>query len=446
MAPLRLLQPSVLILLLCGTAALAQTHPAATAPTPSAAMTAVALALKKLPRYTGAPIIFADRDPGTHQTLEALQRIPAKFECTDIPLKAALERLALETASNFSVHWTILTKAGITRETKVTLRLGHVTYHKILTLLLAAVSPPGHPLAYQIQEGAVVVSTQEVFAARHEFAAYDLTNFVTVFFNHNIPVAQQDKRAAELLELIPQDIAPGHWKTGEYTLGNFRRTLLITAPTDVQLQIAQMLADIQSPAKLPKAPSLLRQSDNRPAASAVLQKPYAGPPLAAALGPALQQVQNSLDLNLQVAWPALAAAGITPESPASVTPKNSPAGAVLQAVLESAAGKPGVLDFVLDDEGVVAISTAADLAGQTVVGVYDLRDWVKRQQFRARDPKPTADDLIPPVTAALQASVAPDTWDKTASIHNFQGELIINATVGHHRAIFEKLAALAKPN
>ncbi len=348
------------------------------------------------------------------------------------------------------MQWSALNKAGIDRNTKVTLALKNISYHKILTLLLASIpGAPGQPLAYQLQDGIVVVSTQAVFDGRRQFIAYDLGAHLAVFFNHNIPAAQREQEATDLTALIKQDIAPTHWKAGENQINNFHGSLIVSAPVDIQLQIAQLLADLQKSVKPPKAPGILVQSANRATVSKALDKPFAAESIAGTLQDAIKQIQDAAGICIYTDWQKLTAAGITPDRRTVINPKagsmqGKPMGYVLQQTLMGVADKWGVLDFAIDDEGVVVISTAADVAEQTAVTAYDLRDWIKRQQFRAIDPKPTAEELVNPVIDALTKAVAPDTWGKTAYIQPFQGLLVVSATPKHHRAILEQLTKLVK--
>jgi hypothetical protein len=423
----------------------AQTFPADSTPaTEPDSPASVALALNKLPRYAGAAVPIADRDPGTHHTLEVLQRIVPQFSCDNLPLKKLLDRLQQATALNFSVQWIALNKASIKRDTPVTLALKNVTFHEVLSLTLESIGLPQDRLAYQVQEGSVVVSTQAVFASHRQFVGYDLDTYVTVFFNRNIPAQQQEDQADALLDIIQKCIDRDHWKKGENSISRLHGTLIANAPPAVQNQIAQLLADMQTPARPPKAPPLLAQSVTRLPAYRALQKLIPDEPIASPLGDAILQINKSAGVNVFIDWPALIAAGITPATRTSITPQGSPAGQAFQMALRNAGPDSKLLDFALDDEGVLTISTAAQLANKTDVGVYDLRDWIKRQKYRAHNNDITAEDLLNPLIDKLKEIIAPDSWDKTASIQQFQGLLIVKATARNHRAILEQLTKLTK--
>jgi hypothetical protein len=424
----------------------AQTFPSDPIPstTQPASHVAAIMALNKLPRYAGAAVPIADRDPATHHTLETLQRIVPQFACENLPLKKLLDRLQEETALNLSVQWIALNKASIKRETPVTLALKNVTYHEILALALASISLPQDRLAYQVQEGSVVVSTEAIFASRRQFVGYDLDTYVTVYFNRNIPAKQQEEEADTLLDLIQKNIEPAHWKKAENTISRLHGTLVANAPPAVHDQIAQLLADIQTPARPPKAPPLLAQSTTRAPAYRALQKPIPDLPIAAPLADALQQINKTAGVNMFIDWPTLIAAGITPDTQTSITPQNWPAGQAFQMALKNAGPDPKLLDFVMDDEGVVIVSTVDRLASQTAVGVYDLRDWIKRQQYRAHNNTITADDLLNPLMDKLKEVIAPESWGKTASIQQFQGLLIVKATAKNQRLVLELLTKLMK--
>lgn len=94
---------------------------------------------------------------------------------------------------------------------------------------------------------------------------------------------------------------------------------------------------------------------------------------AAPLRSALDDLRDKNQLNLHVNWPALTLAGVTPETPVSVDLKHVRLDKVLDLVLDEAGGTKTRLGYAVD-EGVVTVSTQAELNRQTVTRVYNIRD------------------------------------------------------------------------
>jgi hypothetical protein len=82
--------------------------------------------------------------------------------------------------------------------------------------------------------------------------------------------------------------------------------------------------------------------------------------------------------NMHVKWRVLAAEGIKPETSVNVHLSNKTFRQGLESVLKAVrSGGKGVLDYVID-EGVITISTKADLGNRTIVRVYDIRDMITK--------------------------------------------------------------------
>lgn len=93
----------------------------------------------------------------------------------------------------------------------------------------------------------------------------------------------------------------------------------------------------------------------------------------ASLRSALDQLRDKNGLNLHVNWPALASAGVNPDTPISLDLKHVRLDKVLDLVLQDAGGMNAKLGYDVDD-GVVTVSTKDDLNSRTVTRVYNVRD------------------------------------------------------------------------
>ena len=90
---------------------------------------------------------------------------------------------------------------------------------------------------------------------------------------------------------------------------------------------------------------------------------------------AIDLIRQKTQLNIVVNWAALEAAGIEQDMPIRVPLTNVPAIQALKLVLAQASANliDEQLDFTIS-EGIVNISTEADLTRETLVTVYDIRD------------------------------------------------------------------------
>jgi len=192
------------------------------------------------------------------------------------------------------------------------------------------------------------------------------------------------------------------------------------------------------------------------------------------LGQALEELRDLKNLNLHVNWPALAKARVTPETKVSAHLKNVRLEKVLTLLLEDAGGTEARLGFAVD-EGVVTISTQADLNEKTVDVVYDVRDLLfdipefaapslelgelrqaaiadnrklswgdslfpeesgeKVESGQTPAPKPAVQELLD----LIRERVCPGTWREqggtVGSLRELNGQLIVTHTSAAQRAI-----------
>ncbi len=85
-------------------------------------------------------------------------------------------------------------------------------------------------------------------------------------------------------------------------------------------------------------------------------------------------LRNETGTNIVVNWNALAAAGVSKQTPISLSLRNVPFKKVLSIVLQQAQGGGGSQLGYSISEGVLTISTRAQLSQQQVVKVYDIHD------------------------------------------------------------------------
>ena len=190
--------------------------------------------------------------------------------------------------------------------------------------------------------------------------------------------------------------------------------------------------------------------------------------------------------NIHVKWRALAMESIEPATTVNVHLANVSFRKALDTILEDVAtgGDPGVgatgLGYVID-EGVITISTKADLGKQTVVRVYDIRDMIVRVPMfegprLGRSTKGAGDqssndsglfdpgagggdtgsgleddmksrsEIIDEIKTLITETVARDSWreagGEAGAISEINGQLVITQTIENHDNIIELIGKL----
>ncbi|MHB1156847.1 MAG: hypothetical protein ACYC26_08410 [Phycisphaerales bacterium] len=110
-------------------------------------------------------------------TREKLQQpIPVDFRANQ--LANVMEYLRNVTGANFVVQWRALEAAGITKETPITMQLNNVAAERALRLILDEAGGDLVKLSYSVDEGVVVVATNEFLAAKTEIRTYDIRDLI----------------------------------------------------------------------------------------------------------------------------------------------------------------------------------------------------------------------------------------------------------------------------
>ena len=201
----------------------------------------------------------------------------------------------------------------------------------------------------------------------------------------------------------------------------------------------------------------------------------------------VQWLRDVSGLNVYVKWSVLAGLGIDQRTAVSLHLNDVTAKKALDLILQYVGGTYG-LSYVVDDEGVVWISTKEDLAQNTVTKVYDVRD------LMAAEPNFVAPhlEIVPPsgsngsggssggggssssstggnglfstqtgaaglaentspsetinrIKTLITTTVDPSSWQPTGtvgSIDEWKGELVITQTPSNHEAIASLISQL----
>jgi hypothetical protein len=154
------------------------------------------------------------------------------------------------------------------------------------------------------------------------------------------------------------------------------------------------------------------------------------------IGVAFDQLRDSTGLDIFVNWKSLEVAGIDRNAPVSLHLKNKKLSISLDLILTVAGAEHEALGYSVDD-GVVVVSTRADLDKNTLTRVYDVRDLLPAPAGAARDAQVAA------VVKLLMDEIGTDTWrdhgGKIGAIRELQGQLIVTQTPENHARIVSLL-------
>jgi beta-lactamase regulating signal transducer with metallopeptidase domain len=171
------------------------------------------------------------------------------------------------------------------------------------------------------------------------------------------------------------------------------------------------------------------------------------------------------EANIFVNWKSLEAAGIERDTPVTARFRNIRFGKLLSIVLDSVGGGHRKAAYATD-EGVITISTVADLSKNVAVRVYDIRDllaipldYVAPQlagglrgpatmptTAPASPASPTREELVKLLIKLIEDTVATPTWQdrggSAGALRELQGQLIVTQTPENHVQIVELLDQL----
>ena len=233
-----------------------------TAPSPApSAPTPVAPRLVTTTRATTQLLSEDDPDqpsPATLATLEQLERKIRVLSFHDAPLEAVIDRLRDLADGNIYVDWAGLQRAGVTRTSRVTVRLRDVKLGKALELVFRSVengNNDGDRLGYVADEGIVTISSRRELNKNTVTRRYDINDLLFVAPDYpntrDLPDAQKrEELVAEIVKYIEQNVEPNSWvdaggEVGSISMSPLRAILLITQTPDNQRKIRAVLDSLR---------------------------------------------------------------------------------------------------------------------------------------------------------------------------------------------------------
>jgi hypothetical protein len=195
-----------------------------------------------------APVVdAADRDasPATAAELQAkLHRVIPEIRFENVGFSDAIDFLRDHSQANLVVEWKALEAAGIDKAAAVSMNLRRVTFEQALEHLLKDVGGAAVRLDYMIDQGAIIVSTDESLASRSETVFYDVSDLMRDPEGMALGGQPLKEKMESLVRIIQDFVAPDSWKENGGSVGSigeFNGKLIVTTTPKNQQRIVWLL-------------------------------------------------------------------------------------------------------------------------------------------------------------------------------------------------------------
>jgi hypothetical protein len=102
------------------------------------------------------PAAVTRREPAIEKSLQ--QKVAKRL--VKAPLSEVVVQYAKLSGLKIRPDWEALEKVGVRKDTKVLLKVAAVTFQQLLDLTVSDLSPKSHPLAWYVDDGVVIITTQ----------------------------------------------------------------------------------------------------------------------------------------------------------------------------------------------------------------------------------------------------------------------------------------------
>lgn len=193
-----------------------------------------------------------DRAAGkkNEQVRAALNRILPEVRFENIPLGDAIDFLRDVTGVNIEVDWRALSRAKANKDTVISARVRGVTFEKALMLILDSTKSES-PLGYVIQDGVILITSQEELEKNVAVQVYDIRDLIVAppdfrFDGGGVKADPQDKDQVEklaqkIITLLKETIAPHTWKSGVAGIRYLSGQLIISATPQRHEEVQKLL-------------------------------------------------------------------------------------------------------------------------------------------------------------------------------------------------------------
>ncbi|MDP6543681.1 MAG: hypothetical protein QGH60_06775 [Phycisphaerae bacterium] len=441
--------------------------------------------------------ITVRREAGTDEDRVVKKQLDtrvSKLDFEEMELSQVFQFLRDVSGANIHVKWRALALESIEPKTTVSVQMSNVTFRKALEAILKGVASDGEPgigetgLDYSIDDGVITVSTKSDFKNETVVRVYDIRDMVT-----RVPKFEGTRRGrptrgagdknrdatglfdpgaggddngdslegdlksrsemiGEIKTSIADTVERDSWRDAGGEAGAISEIggqLVITQTKENHERTAELIAKLRKTKGLKGAVEGRKVfSDHRQAESEVdrvVQKQLDTRVSRLdfedmELSNVFQFLRDVSGANIHVKWRALALESIEPKTTVNVHLENVTFRKALKTILKDVAsgGEPGVGETGLGylvDEGVITISTHADLGKQTVVRIYDLRDMI-RTVMKSEGPRVSLGEIVSEIKTVVTDTVDRDSWrdagGEAGGISAIGGQLVVTQTRGNH--------------
>jgi beta-lactamase regulating signal transducer with metallopeptidase domain len=210
----------------------------------------------------------APRSVADAKAQAALDRNMPEINFQAVPLGDAVDFLRDVTGANIFVNWKALEAAGVERNVTVTARVRDVKFSKALKMMLDDVSAGNVRVGYEVDEGVIMISTEEDLARNVVTRVYDVRDLLIsgddappadfAGVEHpkpgatsqpaTQPLSPRDDAVKRLTELILNTVAPDTWKPNGGNVGNFTELhgqLIVTQTPSAQSALERLLGQLR---------------------------------------------------------------------------------------------------------------------------------------------------------------------------------------------------------
>ncbi|HVS71285.1 MAG TPA: hypothetical protein VHQ47_08530 [Phycisphaerae bacterium] len=396
--------------------------PAALASLGAAAAIRSATSSKLNPAAPSAP-------PTMARNIDKALDSPLSVTFQNDPIAKVFAGLQAKTNTNLIINWPAFNHAGITRDTRLTLKLTAASYEEILRCILFSLPFKDTTGNYEVGDNTVELTTNADIAKAADPQIYSIDRAVTFSANGRADAGEQTQHAqlvekvlrAELLrqgETLDPANAPIKNRTGHQIAV---RKLSLAADVsdrghDIIEKVLQLFAQ---PSKVTMLPKALIQTVAARKAADIFRKSVHSPAELLDLARHLDKVPGLNVMLMPAAREALARQAATPPD----------------------------FDSFITPGGTVVIGTWDEVSPHHPLVIYDLRDIIKRTIARAtRKPAPNPRQVQDDLVKSLKEKVpAPDRqkWGDIgtpAVMVPSDGILIVVAPFATHQQITQALA------
>ncbi len=195
----------------------------------------------------------APENPHNTATRTRLDESVVDLSAKNQGLQTTINQLRDSLGANIFVNWTALQTVGIDKDTPVTLDAKHMFGRQILEGILAQASQGKSPLAYVIDDGIIVISTQdELSSAKYQVVrVFDMRNMLLpkVGVTADEATAQRAAKVKFIMELVKGTVAPESWRDNGGTIGSIRELngqLIVNQTVDNQSAVNALLQNLRA--------------------------------------------------------------------------------------------------------------------------------------------------------------------------------------------------------